>query len=289
VTGTITQALDLSLVDPDPLQPRQVFDQEALQERADSSVGEGLMQPITVRPKPDGRFEIVAGERRWRAHQLAGLPKIDAHVREMDDHTKMVQALIENGVRKDITMMEEAVAYRRCLDAGMTPEDLARRLGMKSVWRIAARTDLLRLRPEYQTLLSGGGLTGVQAHEMSSMTYAGQDKLFDLIRIGKVDHLNVRAMAAAVRTMDQQEVMFALPAGPSDMERKLAAGLEHRFSRVINVLRASTVDCEVIAARKVNPARAGTLADMAREMAAELIRIEAALRAVPQPELLDAA
>jgi ParB family chromosome partitioning protein len=275
---TVTQRLPIALIDPNPDQPRTVFEPEALQELAASILAEGLMQPITVRPVGN-RYQIVAGERRWRAHGIAGIAYIDAHVRPMDDHTMMVQALIENAVRKDITIMDEAVAFQRCLDAGLTINELARRLGLTQPWRVTQRLSLLRLRPEYQRLVRGGGLTSVQAFEMSTMSARGQDALFERIRNGECDHMNIRAVAAECRALDQQEPMFAMEGAPSMAERKLAASLESRFQRVIGVLRVSTVDNEVVAARKVNPNRAATLADMAREMALELARIEAALRA----------
>lgn len=272
-----SQDIPVDQIDPDPNQPRQEFEPVALQELADSIIAEGLIQPITVRPLGD-RFQIVAGERRWRAHKLAGLATIPANVRVMDDQTKMVQALIENSVRKDVTPLEEAVAFQRCLDTGMTVEDLARRLGMNQAWRITERTCLLTLRAEYQFLLRTKQISSSQGYEMAQLSPAGQDRLFAIIRVGGCDsYTALRAAALAIRDGERQ-VSFLDEDGPSESEKRLAKGLEARFSQVIKVLQASTVDNEVVAVRKISPDRASTLADMAQQMRAELARIEAALR-----------
>lgn len=279
MTG-LTCKLAVAKIDPNPDQPRKLFDPDALQELADSILSEGLLQAIKVRPKPGGRYEIVAGERRWRAHKLAGLKTIEAKVADIDDATMRVQALVENAVRKDVTALEEAAAFQMCLDAGMSAEELTRRLGRapNQAYRVAQRTCLLNLEPEYQTLLRGGGLTPTQGYEMAQLSAGGQAKLFSRIREGGFDDLSLRAIAAEIGESEKQGSMFEMQAGPSESVRRLAISLENRFYRVASVLRASTVDCEVVAVRKVNPNRAESMADIADQMAAELGRIAAALR-----------
>jgi ParB family chromosome partitioning protein len=275
---TMVDVLPLDQIDPNPDQPRKEFDEAALRELADSIIAEGLMQPITVTPRR-GRYMIVAGERRWRAHKLAGLATIRAQVQELDDAAVMVQALIENAVRRDVNPLEEAVAYQRCLDLGVTTEDLARRLGIRQVWRIDERLCLLRLRPEYQDLLRKRQIGNSEAYELAQLSPSGQDRLFARIRAGECRTFNeLRAASLEIRESERVVDMFAQDADKlTESERRAARSLESRFAQVVKLLRASTVNNEVVAIRKVNPDRAGHLAVLAHEMRAELARIERAL------------
>src|SRR5882762_9594408 len=121
------QNLGLELIFPNPNQPRKMFDETALSELAASIRERGVMEPILVRPK-DGRYEIVAGERRYRASKLAGLVEIPAMVREMSDEEAMADSLLENFQREDLTVMEKARAMEG-LTQIMSVEVAARRLG----------------------------------------------------------------------------------------------------------------------------------------------------------------
>jgi ParB family chromosome partitioning protein len=151
--------IEIRLIDPNPNQPRREFDSEKLGELAESIREHGLVQPILVRPKGDGRYEIVAGERRWRAAQLAGLTKVPALVREFTEQESMEIALIENLQREDLNPLEEAEAYRLLLDQfGLTQEELARRLG-KSRPQISNTLRLLQLSAPVQGLVQSGQLS----------------------------------------------------------------------------------------------------------------------------------
>ena len=113
--------LRLSSVEPNKDQPREKFDQEALAELADSIREHGVLQPIVVRPMPGGVYQIVAGERRWRASRMAGLSEIPAVVVEAQDDKVMELALIENLQREDLTIIEEALGYRALMETyGLT-------------------------------------------------------------------------------------------------------------------------------------------------------------------------
>src|SRR5579871_2375454 len=170
--------LPLDLIDPNPDQPRQEFEAEPLELLADSIRTMGVLQPIKVTKRGE-RYLIVMGERRWRASKLAGCKTIPAVVQDrMSNLDVMVEAIVENNVRRDVTPLEEAIAYQRCLDEGLSVEELAEKLGFKQAWRITERTDLLKLRPEYQTLLKGKQITASQAYEMAQLSPAGQDALF---------------------------------------------------------------------------------------------------------------
>ncbi len=122
--------IDVDRILPNSHQPRKNFDEEALNELACSIREHGVVQPIVVRPLEDGFFQLIAGERRWRAAQRAGLLRIPAIAREAGDHTALELALIENLQREDLNPMEEAQAYERLIsDFGLTQEDVARRVG----------------------------------------------------------------------------------------------------------------------------------------------------------------
>lgn len=168
----------------------------------------------------------------------------------------------------------------------MTIDELAKRLGINQPWRITERTCLLGLRPEYQTLLRGKQIGASQAYEMAQLSPGGQDALFKLIRSGQCpDYGSLRAAAMNVRDAERQVDFFGSDDKPTDAEKRLARGLESRFASLVKALRASTVDNEVVAVKKIAPDRAGTLADLCAAACGDLRRIEQALRSAPQPTL----
>ena len=140
-------------------QPRSEFDQAALEELTASVQAHGVLQPIMVRPRGGGRFELIAGERRYRAARQAGLTRIPAVIRQMTDEESLTVALIENIQREDLNAMEAARGYRQLLDQfGLTQAELARQLG-KSQSTVAYALSLLRLSSEMQDSISSGQLT----------------------------------------------------------------------------------------------------------------------------------
>lgn len=150
--------LAVEQISPNPKQPRRLFDQGKLEELAASIAEHGIVQPIVVRPKGKG-YEIVAGERRWRASQLAGLKKVPALVREFSEAETMEIALIENLQREDLNPMEEAEAYRVLLEEyHLTQDELAKRLG-KSRPQITNTLRLLHLAPPVRTEVESGRLS----------------------------------------------------------------------------------------------------------------------------------
>ena len=137
------QTIDVDLIQRGIYQPRVHFEPEALQELADSIRAQGVVQPIVVRPLAEGRFELIAGERRWRASQLAGLSEIPAVVRELDDQTAAAISLIENIQREDLNPLEESRALQRLIDEfAMTHQQVAEAVGRSRT----SVTNLLRLR-----------------------------------------------------------------------------------------------------------------------------------------------
>ena len=162
--------IDTDRIIPNSHQPRKNFDEDALNELANSIREHGIVQPIVVRPLDDGFFQLIAGERRWRASQRAGLARLPAVVREAGDDSALELALIENLQREDLNPMEEAQAYERLItDFGLTQEEVARRVG-KNRTTIANMLRLLRLPPEVQQWLRENRLTTGHAKALLSLS-----------------------------------------------------------------------------------------------------------------------
>ena len=157
------QLLPIYKVEPNPDQPRQDFDEEELQALADSITEHGIIQPLTVRQMPNGYYQIIAGERRWRAARLASLSEVPAVIIEADDRKAMELALIENLQRQDLNPVEEALGYQSLMeDYGLTQEEAAKRVG-KSRPAVANALRLLGLSPEVLEKLRRGELTAGHA------------------------------------------------------------------------------------------------------------------------------
>ena len=157
------QLLPIYKVEPNPDQPRQDFDEEELQALADSIEIHGVIQPLTVRELPSGYYQIIAGERRWRAARLANLSEVPVVVIEADDKKAMELALIENLQRQDLNPVEEALGYQALIEEyGLTQEDAAKRVG-KSRPAVANSLRLLGLCPAVMELLRKGELTAGHA------------------------------------------------------------------------------------------------------------------------------
>jgi ParB family chromosome partitioning protein len=162
--------IDIERILPNPDQPRKNFDEDSLNDLANSIHAHGVVQPIVVRPLEDGFFQLIAGERRWRASQRAGLHKVPAVVKESDEHDALEIALIENLQREDLNPIEEAQAYERLItDFGLTQEEVARRVG-KNRTTIANMLRLLRLPPEVQEWLRENKLTTGHAKALLSLS-----------------------------------------------------------------------------------------------------------------------
>lgn len=162
--------IDIDRIVPNTQQPRKYFNEEALNELADSIRAHGLIQPIIVQPLPDNLFQLIAGERRWRAAQKAGLMKLPAVVRDSTSDASLEIALIENLQREDLNPIEEAQAYEKLIvEFGLTQEEVARRVGKNRV-TITNMLRLLRLPPEVQQWISEDRLTTGHAKALLSLS-----------------------------------------------------------------------------------------------------------------------
>jgi ParB family transcriptional regulator, chromosome partitioning protein len=190
--------LEIHSVEPNPRQPRKNFDQARLEELAASIREHGVVQPIVVRPK-GGRYEIVAGERRWRASQLAGLTKVPALVREFSEAETMEIALIENLQREDLNPLEEAEAYRILLDEyHLTQDELAQRLG-KSRPQITNTLRLLQLSPVARAEVESGRIS--MGHAKVLLGLESVEEQNHLARKVAETGLSVRELEVAVKAV----------------------------------------------------------------------------------------
>lgn len=193
--------LPVSLIKPNPSQPRTHFDEEALAALAVSIEATGVVQPLLVRPLPDGSYELVAGERRWRAAQQAGVDKVPAVVRDQAEPERLQAALIENMVREDLNPVEEARACSALVeDLGLTKEELAKRVG-RSRPAVSNLIRLLELPDEALELLESGDLS--EGHGKALLAATGHDLRRRLARDAARGGWSVRETEARVRLASQ--------------------------------------------------------------------------------------
>jgi ParB family chromosome partitioning protein len=196
VQGAYFAEVPLDAVTPNPRQPRQVFDEESMAELVHSIREVGLLQPVVLRGSGEGRYELVLGERRWRAAQQAGLETIPAIVRETPDDDLLRDALLENLHRAELNPLEEAAAYQQLLDDfGCTHEVLAERIG-RSRPQISNTLRLLKLPPLVQRRVAAGVLSAGHARALLGLPdAAGQERLAQRI---VAEGLSVRAVEEIV-------------------------------------------------------------------------------------------
>ena len=194
--------LPIYKVEPNPDQPRQDFDEEELQTLADSISVHGVIQPLTVRETAGGYYQIIAGERRWRAARLAGLNEIPAVVIEADDKKAMELALIENLQRQDLNPVEEALGYQTLMeDYGLTQEQTATQVG-KSRPAVANALRLLALCPEVLELLRKGELTA--GHARAVLTLKSEKKQLEAAKKIIALGMSVRAAETLCKNMAKE-------------------------------------------------------------------------------------
>ena len=171
--------IEVNQIEPNPNQPRREFDQDALQELANSIKELGIIQPITLRQKEGGKYQIIAGERRWRASQLAGLTTIPAYIVTVEDESAMEMALVENIQREDLNAIEIALAYQHLAeDTGMTQAKISERVG-KSRAAVTNYMRLLKLPAQVQMALKNKEIDMGHARALLSVESPSQQiKLF---------------------------------------------------------------------------------------------------------------
>jgi ParB family chromosome partitioning protein len=221
VAGAHFAEIPVGDIRPNPRQPRQVFDEEALSELVDSITEVGLLQPVVVRPAGGGGYELIMGERRWRATQRSGLETIPAIVRDTTDDDLLRDALLENLHRAQLNPLEEAAAYQQLLDDfGCTQEELSRRIG-RSRPQISNTLRLLKLSPPVQRRVAAGVLSAGHARTLVSVVDpATQDRLAERV---VAEGISVRALEELVALGDHDDeaaprVRRAKPVAPRAQE-----------------------------------------------------------------------
>ena len=194
------EEIDIESIIPNPKQPRTIFDDDALEELADSIATLGLMQPITVRKEEGGKYIIISGERRWRASKLAGRKTIAAYIREADDKELHEMALVENIQRQDLNAMEIAISLQRLIDeCGVTQETVAQRVGKKRS-TVANYLRLISMCPEVQAALKGNLITMGHAKAIAAAPEEAQPSVVKKV-IKK--ELSVRATEQLVKKLTE--------------------------------------------------------------------------------------
>lgn len=190
--------LPISQIENSSSQPRKAFDPEALEDLAESIRQHGILQPLTVRRLQSGYYQIIAGERRWRAAKLAGLSRVPAIVIEADDQKAMELAMIENLQREDLNPLEEARGYQALTDRfGLTQEQAAQRVG-KSRAAVTNALRLLHLQPTVQAMAEENRLSAGHARALLMLSGAVQE---DAARAVERDHLSVRQTELLVKRL----------------------------------------------------------------------------------------
>ena len=191
-------------VEPNPDQPRREFDEGELQALSDSISVHGVIQPLPVREMPNGYFQIIAGERRWRAARMAGLSDVPVVVIEADDKKAMELALIENLQRQDLNPVEEALGYQTLMEEyGLTQEDTAQQVG-KSRSAVANTLRLLALTPEVLELLKTGEITA--GHARAILSIKSEKKQIEAARKIMALSLSVRQAETLCKNMNKEPV-----------------------------------------------------------------------------------
>lgn len=222
-TGGSVVRLPLSAIRPNPAQPRRRFSEEALEELAASIREKGLLQPLLVRPKGDG-YELVAGERRFRAAQMAGLQEVPALVRDLTDPEALELALVENLQREDLSPVEEARGYQALLGMGLTQEEVAKRVG-KARSTVANALRLLQLPEEALEALEEGQIT--PGHARALLMLEPADRLWGLREVLSKG-LSVRQAEALRERLAREGVRASREPSPLALDLSRHLGLPVR-------------------------------------------------------------
>ena len=230
--------LPISQVESCAAQPRKQFDPDALADLADSIRQHGIIQPLTVRKLQSGYYQIIAGERRWRAARMAGLRQVPVVVIEADDRKAMELAMIENLQREDLNPMEEAEGYRTLMEQyGLTQEETSQRVG-KSRSAVANALRLLHLSDEVRVLVEEGKLSGGHARALVPLTTELQKKAAAVII---KDDLSVRQTELLVKKLTADKPQKPVKdAGSVDYAAEAARELSERLGR----------PCKIVTGRK---------------------------------------
>ena len=231
-------SLPISQVEPGLKQPRKRFDDDSIADLADSIRTHGIIQPLTVRRLSSGYYQIIAGERRWRAAKLAGLSEVPAVIIEADDRTVMELGLIENLQREDLNPIEEAGGYRTLMEEyGLTQEEVSQRVG-KSRPAVANALRLLALPDAVHLLLEEGKLSA--GHARAILSVPGGELQKRLAQKVVAEELSVRQTEALAKRLTREPQQGEPGADPLKIYREAAAKeLSTRFGRRVSIVQGA--------------------------------------------------
>ncbi|MEV6563326.1 ParB/RepB/Spo0J family partition protein [Streptomyces kronopolitis] len=231
VSGAHFAEVPLDAIKPNPRQPREVFDEDALAELVTSIKEVGLLQPVVVRQTGPGRYELIMGERRWRACREAGLEKIPAIVRATDDEKLLLDALLENLHRAQLNPLEEAAAYDQLLkDFACTHDELADRIG-RSRPQVSNTLRLLKLSPSVQKRLAAGVLSAGHARALLSVEDSEEQ-----------DHLARRIVAEGLSVRSVEEIVTLMGTAPKNASKTKGPRAGARVSPALTGLASRLSD-----------------------------------------------
>lgn len=237
VAGAIAE-LEISKIEANPFQPRSDFDEVLLKELADSITVQGVIQPVTVRKLGFEKYQLIAGERRMRASQLAGIDRIPAYIRVANDEQMLEMALIENIHRQDLNAIEVAISYARLIDeCKLTQEKLSERLG-KNRSTISNFLRLLKLPPEVQIALRDDVIS--MGHARALITIKEEETQMKILKKVIVEGLNVRQIEEMVRQLTSSKDVKAKTSSKSSLPAKYKltpAELSLKFSSKVSLKR----------------------------------------------------
>ena len=225
-------SLPLQKIEPNPLQPRKLFDEEELQTLSESIAQHGIIQPLTVRKGQNGFYQIIAGERRWRAARMAGLRTVPVVVIDADDRTVMELALVENLQRQDLNPMEEAMGFKQLMDEhGMTQEQVAEKVS-KSRSAVANALRLLNLPSSIAQLVTDGKLSAGHARAILVLkSQRDQEKAAQKIQSLE---LSVRQAETLCKNLAKEAAKAEAPIKPQPLQVDYVAECEKTLSKALN-------------------------------------------------------
>ena len=253
--------VNINVIEPNRDQPRKDFDEAAISELADSIAQHGLIQPIVVRPTTDGRYSIIAGERRWRACRLAGLNEVPVIVKDADEQTLMEIALIENLQREDLNAVEEALGYRSLIDGyGLTQDEVAKRMGKSR----SAVTNALRLLSLNETELEALRRGTISAGHARALLSCEDNEIRSKMLLAAADGASVRElekMSAVAKKAKKSKTKenTEKPTFYSEVELSLKNELHRKVNITSNGKGKGTITVEIFSADE--------LSDFARRLA----------------------
>lgn len=231
-----TVSLRIAEIEPNRSQPRHEFNEESLRELADSITIHGVLQPLLVRPLPDGGYQLVAGERRWRAARMAGLMEVPVIIREMSDSEAMEISMIENLQRENLNPVEEALGYQALQEEfGLTQEEISRTVG-KSRPVIANSLRLLNLPDSIIEMLKDGRIT--TGHARALLGFNDKDEMIRVAELIEQNDLTVRDVEKAAKKFNAEDKSDNKPVVHSrnSFYDEVELALKEHLSRKVKVI-----------------------------------------------------